>query len=162
MTKKFQAIVQLCSFHLLARLGSKSFKLGFSSMSKLRTSRCTRWISKTQRKQRSNWQHLLDHGESKGVPENIYLCFTDCAKVLDCVDHHKLWKILKFQEFKFKFLNIGVQNSCTPISGVQDYLTYLPRNLYMGQETTEQDMEQLTGSKRGKENDQAAYFILLI
>ena len=27
--------------------------------------------------------------------KNIYLCFTDCAKVFDCVDHNKLWKILK-------------------------------------------------------------------
>ena len=29
------------------------------------------------------------------VPENIYFCFTDYAKAFDCVDHNKLWKILK-------------------------------------------------------------------
>ena len=33
-----------------------------------RTFRCTSWVLKRQRNQRSNWQHLLDHGESKGVP----------------------------------------------------------------------------------------------
>ena len=29
------------------------------------------------------------------VPENIYFCFIDYAKAFDCVDHNKLWKILK-------------------------------------------------------------------
>ena len=53
------------------------------------------WISKSWRNQRSNCQHLLDHGESKGVPQNHLICFTDCAKAYNCVDHNKLWKILK-------------------------------------------------------------------
>ena len=34
-----------------------------------RTSRCTSWVSKRQRNQRSNCQHQLDHRESKGIPE---------------------------------------------------------------------------------------------
>ena len=46
-----------------------------------------------QRNQRSNCQHSLDHRESKGIPEKI--CFIDYMKVCDCVDHKKLWKILK-------------------------------------------------------------------
>ena len=37
----------------------------------------------------------LDHRKSKGIPENIYFCFIDYAKAFDCVDHNKLWKILK-------------------------------------------------------------------
>ena len=45
------------------------------------------------------------------------ICFTDCAKDFDCVDHNKLWKIL--QEM-----------------GIPDHLTCLPRNLYAGQEAT--------------------------
>ena len=49
--------------------------------------------------------------------KNIYLCFTDCAKVFDCVDHNKLWKILKEM-------------------GIPDQLTFLLRNLYAGQEAT--------------------------
>ena len=55
-------------------------------------------------------QHLLDHGKSKRVPKNIYFCFIDCAKAFDCVDHNKLWKILKQM-------------------GIPDYLTCLLRNL---------------------------------
>ena len=49
--------------------------------------------------------------------ENIYFCFTDYAKAFECVDHNKLWKILKKM-------------------GIPDYLTCLSRNLYAGQEET--------------------------
>ena len=45
----------------------------------------------------------------------IYFCFIDYAKAFDCVDHHKLWKILKEM-------------------GISDHLTCLLRNLYAGQE----------------------------
>ena len=48
---------------------------------------------------------------------NIYFCFIDYAKAFDCVDHNKLWKILKDR-------------------GIPDHLTCLLRNLYAGQETT--------------------------
>ena len=58
---------------------------------------------------------------------NIYFCFIDYAKALYCVDHNKLWKILKEM-------------------GIPDHLTCLLRNLYAGQEATELDMEQ-TDSK---------------
>ena len=49
--------------------------------------------------------------------KNIYFCFIDYAKVLDCVDHNKLQKIL--QEM-----------------GIPDHLTCLLRNLYAGQEAS--------------------------
>ena len=42
----------------------------------------------------SNCQHPLDHGKSKRVPEK-HFCFIDYAKAFDCVDHNKVWKILK-------------------------------------------------------------------
>ena len=48
---------------------------------------------------------------------NIYSCFIDYAKAFDCVDHNKLWKILKEM-------------------GIPDHLTCLFRNLYAGQEAT--------------------------
>ena len=64
--------------------------------------------------------------------ENIYFCFIDYAKAFDCVDHNKLWKILKEM-------------------GIPDHLTCLLRNLYAGQEQLEFNMEQQTGSKSGKE-----------
>ena len=49
--------------------------------------------------------------------KNIYFCFIDYAKPFDCVDHSKLWKILKEVE-------------------MPDHLTCLLRNLYAGQEAT--------------------------
>ena len=54
------------------------------------------------------------------------------------LDHRKLWKILKEM-------------------GIPDHLTFLLRNLYAGQEATELDMEQQTGSKLGKEYVKALY-----
>ena len=48
--------------------------------------------------------------------KNMYFCFIDYAKAFDCVDHNKLWKILKEM-------------------GIPDHLTCLLRNLYAGQET---------------------------
>ena len=47
--------------------------------------------------------------------KNIYVCFIDYAKAFDCVDHNKLWKILKDMR-------------------IPDHLTCLLRNLYAGQE----------------------------
>ena len=49
--------------------------------------------------------------------KNIYFCFIDYSKAFDCVDHNKLWKILKE-------------------IGIPDHLTCLLRNLYAGQEAT--------------------------
>ena len=49
--------------------------------------------------------------------KNIDFCFTDYAKAFDCVDHNKLWKILKEM-------------------GIPDHLICLLRNLYADQETT--------------------------
>ena len=56
----------------------------------LRTFRCTRWVLKRQRNQRSNCQHSLDHKETREFQKNIYFCFipltvwvtTNCGKLL--------------------------------------------------------------------------------
>ena len=53
----------------------------------------------------------------KAREKNIYFCFIDYAKAFDCVDHNKLWKILKEM-------------------GIPDHLTCPLRNLYTGQEAT--------------------------
>ena len=55
--------------------------------------------------------------KAREFQKNIYLCFIDYAKAFDCVDHYKLWKILKEM-------------------GIPDHLTCLLRNLYAGQEET--------------------------
>ena len=51
------------------------------------------------------------------LQKNIYICFIYYAKAFDCVDHNKLWKILKEM-------------------GIPDHLTCLLRNLYADQEAT--------------------------
>ena len=55
--------------------------------------------------------------KAREFQKNIYFCFIDHAKAFDCVDHNKLWKILKEM-------------------GILDHLTCLLRNLYAGQEET--------------------------
>ena len=39
-------------------------------------------------------------GKARGFQRNIYFCFIDYAKAFDCVDHNKLWKILKRWEYQ--------------------------------------------------------------
>ena len=68
-------------------------------------------------------------GKAREFQKSIYFCFIDYAKAFDCVDHNKLWKILKQM-------------------GRPYHLICLLRNLYAGQEATaELDTEQQTGSK---------------
>ena len=62
-------------------------------------------------------KHPSDHRKSKQFHKNIYFCFVDFAKAFDCVDHKKVWKILKEM-------------------GTPDHLTCMFRNLYVGQEAT--------------------------
>ena len=61
----------------------------------------------------------ISNGSSKKqeFQKNIYFCFIDYAKALDCVDHNKLWKILKEM-------------------GIPGHLACLLRNQYAGQEVT--------------------------
>ena len=51
--------------------------------------------------------------KARELQKNMYFCFIDYAKAFDCVDHNKLWKILKEM-------------------GIPDHLTCLLRNLYIG------------------------------
>ena len=88
-----------------------------STVHEPRTSRCSSWIQKRQRNQRSNFQHPLDHQKSERVSEDICFCFIDSTKAFECMDHNKLWKILKQM-------------------GIPDHLTCLLRNLHAGQEAT--------------------------
>ena len=77
--------------------------------------------------------------KAREFQKNIYFCFLDYAKAFDCVDHKKLWKILKEME-------------------IPDHFTCLLRNLYAGQEATVRTGCGTTdwlfprfGSKSGKE-----------
>ena len=63
----------------------------------------------------ANIRWIMD--KAREFQKNIYFCFIDYAKAFDCVDHKKLWKILKEM-------------------GIPDHLTCLLRNLYASQEAT--------------------------
>ena len=67
------------------------------------------------RDQTANIRWIIE--KAREFQENIYFCFSDYAKAFNCVDHNKLWKILKAM-------------------GILDHLTCLLRNLYAGQEAT--------------------------
>ena len=71
--------------------------------------------SRGTRNQISNIRWMIE--KAREFQKNIYFCFIDYAKAFDCVDHNKLWKILREM-------------------GIPDHLTCLLRNLYAGQETT--------------------------
>ena len=76
---------------------------------------------------------------NKDQQKNIYFCLIDYVKAFDCVDHNKLWKILKEK-------------------GIPDHLTCLLRNLYASQEETVRTGHGTAhGSKSGKENVKAVY-----
>ena len=67
------------------------------------------------RDQIANIQWIVE--KAKELQKNIYFCFIVYTKTFDCVDHNKLWKILKEM-------------------GIPDRLICLLRNLYAGQEAT--------------------------
>ena len=116
MPKNAQTTAQLHSSDMLVKSCSKFSKPGFSNtccelpdvQAGFRKGRGTRdeianicWIMEKVRE----------------FQKSIYFCFIDYAKAFDCVDHDKLWKILKEM-------------------GISDHLTCLLRNLYAGQEAT--------------------------
>ena len=72
-------------------------------------------------KPRSNCQHPMSTfniiEKAREFQKNLYFCFVDHTEAFDCVDHNKLWKILKEM-------------------GIPDHLTCLLRNLNAGQEAT--------------------------
>ena len=76
---------------------------------------------------------FVSQGKQENSRKSIYYSFIDYAKTFDCVDHNKLWTILKDM-------------------GIPDHLTCFLRNLYAGQEATVRTGHgTMDGSKLGKE-----------
>ena len=73
------------------------------------------YLKKQEKSQINNLCWIME--KAREFQKNIYFCFIDYAKAFDCVDHKKLWKILKEM-------------------GIPDHLICLLRNLYAGQEAT--------------------------
>ena len=69
--------------------------------------------------------------KAREFQKTIYFCFTDYTKAVDCVDHNKLWKILKEM-------------------GIPDHFTCLLRNLYAGQEAAVEPDVIVNWFKTGK------------
>ena len=79
------------------------------------------------RDQITNIHRIIE--KAREFQKNIYFCFIDYAKGFDCVDHKKLWRILREM-------------------GIPDHLTCLLRNIYAGRkQQLELDREQQTGSE---------------
>ena len=77
---------------------------------------CSPWgCNELDTAKRLNIRWIME--KAREFQKNIYFCFIDYAKAFDCVDHNKLWEILREM-------------------GIPDHLTFLLRNLYAGQEAT--------------------------
>ena len=89
MPKNVQTTLQLLSLHMLVRLCSKSFKLGFSSMWTKNFQMYKLGLEKTgTRDQIANICWIIK--KAREFQKNIYFSFIDYAKAFDCVDHNKL------------------------------------------------------------------------
>ena len=128
MPKNVQTTAQLHSSHILVKPWSKFSKPGFSNMWTVNFQILKLVLEKAEEPEIK----LPTSAGSSKKQENsrkTCFCFIDYDKAFDCVDDHRLWKIL--QEM-----------------GIPDHLTCLLRNLYAGQkQQLELDMEQQTGSK---------------
>ena len=76
--------------------------------------------------------------KAREFQKNIHFCFIDYAKAFDCVDHNKLWNVLKE-------------------IGISDHLTCFLRKPYPSQKATIRTLGGMTGSKLGKGYDKAVY-----
>ena len=82
--------------------------------------------------------------KAREFQKKIYFCFIDYVKAFDCVDHNKLWKILKEM-------------------GISDHFTCLPKSLYPGQETIVRTGQgTMDWFKNGKEVCQACILSLCL
>ena len=117
MPKNAQTTAQLHSSHTLAKSCSKFSTQGFSNTVNHELPDVQAGFRKGRgtRDQIANIRWIME--KTREFQKNIYLCFIDYAKAFDCVDHNKLWKILKEID-------------------IPDHLTCLLRNLYAGQAAT--------------------------
>ena len=115
MPKNVQTTVQLHSFHTLSKVMLKILQARLQQYMNQELLDVQVGFRKGSgaRDQIANIRWIIE--KAREFQKNISFCFTDYAKAFDCVDHNKLWKILKE-------------------TGIPDHLAYLLRNLYIGQE----------------------------
>ena len=137
MPKNVQTTVQLHLFHMLARSRSKSFKLGFSSTGTKNFQMYKLDFEKAEESEIKLPTSLGSQKKAREFQRNIYFCFTDYTEAFD------VWITTNFGKF----------------SKIWEYQITLPVSwescVQVKKQQLEQDMEQLTGSKLGKEYDKA-------
>ena len=129
MPKNVQTTAQLHSSHMLAKVMLRILQVRLQQYVNRELSDVQAGFRKGRgtRDQIANIRQIIE--KAREFQKNIYFCFIDYAKASDCVDHNKLWKILKE-------------------IGIPDHLTCLLRNLMqVRKQQLELDMEQQTGSK---------------
>ena len=114
MPKNVQATTQLHSFHILGKVMLKILQAKLQQYMNLELPDVQAGFRKGRgtRGEIANIFWIIE--KPREFEKNIYFCFIDYAEAFDCVDHNKLWKILKE-------------------TGIPEHLTYLLRNLYVGQ-----------------------------
>ena len=115
MPKNAQTITQLHSFHMLVKECSKFSKPGFSNTWTVNFLMFKLVLEKAEEREIKLPTSAESWKKQPSSRKNIYFCFIDYAKAFDCVDHNKLWKILKEM-------------------GIPEHLNCLLRNLCAGQE----------------------------
>ena len=127
MTKNAQTTAQLYSSHTLVMFKILEVRLQQYVNHELPDTQAGFRKGRGTRDQIANNRWIME--EARELQKNIYFCFIDYARIFDCVDHNKLWKILKEM-------------------GIPDHLICLLRNLYAGQEAAIRTGHgQQTGSK---------------
>ena len=117
MPKNAQTTAQLHSSNTLTKQCSKFSKSGFNTMGTMNFQMFKLVLEKAKEPEIKLPTSAGSSKKQESSRKNIYFCFVDYAKAFDCVDHNKMWTILKE-------------------SGIPDHLTFLLRNLYGSQEAT--------------------------
>ena len=95
MPKNAQTTAQLHSSHTLVKKCSKFSKPGFSNMWTVNFQMFKLVLKKEEEPETKLLTSVGSSKKAREFQENIYFCLIDYAKAFDCVDHNKLWKILR-------------------------------------------------------------------
>ena len=117
MPKNVQMMIQLHSSHMLARSFSKFSKPGFNCTQTVNFQMFKLVLEKIEETEIKLPTSAGSSKKQENSRKTSNFCFIDYTKAFDCVDHNKLWTILK--EIR-----------------IPDHLTCLLRNLYVGQEAS--------------------------
>ena len=136
------AIVQLCSFHMLVKLCSKSFTLGFSSTG-TKNFHIYKLGSEKAEEPEIKLPTSTGPQKKKGNSRKTSTSTSLTTQVFDSVDHNKLWKIVKEME-------------------TLDYFTCLLRNLNAGQEIMVQTLHGTTDWVQNWERSMTSLYIVTL